>query len=123
MDTGNDTNMNVNEQTGELNVPQVLLQYPPLAVLTNAFIKAFNELREFVTYSVMMRCKKILIDSIQATVHSIRKFNVSSHHYHTSHSRRSMSLRRRSSKKRMKRKLKKKEIDANKPESVKDERT
>merc|ERR1712129_346577 len=100
-------------QTGELTVPQILLQYPPLAVLTNAFIKAFNELREFVTYSVMMRCKKILIDAVQATVHSIRKFNVSSHHYHTSSSRRLMSLRRRSS---QKRKVKKVEVDTDKPD-------
>ena len=122
---GLDSNtMNVDEQTGELNVPQILLQYPPLAVLTNAFIKAFNELREFVTYSVMMNCKTILINAIQSTVHSIRKFNVSSHHYHTSSNRRSQHLRRRSSKNRMRRKLKKKKkkISENKPQSVKDER-
>merc|ERR1712113_1135728 len=69
----------------------------------------------------MGNCKKILIKAIESTVHSIRKFNVSSHHYHTSNKRRShsLSLRRKSSKNKLK---KAKQIKESKPKSVKDER-
>merc|ERR1712113_1194886 len=75
-------NIDKNKQNDNIiNVPQILLQYPPLAVLTNGFIKSFNELREFVTYSVMLQCKEILINSIQSTVNCIRKFSVTSHYY------------------------------------------
>lgn len=106
-----------NPNTGEIEVPQILLQYPPLAVLTNGFIKAFNELREFVTYSVMTECRDILVHSIQSTVNSIRKFSVTSHLRPTLSNRRSSVRRRRST---MKRKMK--SVKKQKPESVKDER-
>ena len=61
--------------------PQIILQYPPLAILTNGIIKAFNELREFVTYSTMIDCKKLLIWTIESSAESIRKYSVSSYHY------------------------------------------
>jgi len=106
-----------NANTGEIEVPQILLQYPPLAVLTNGFIKAFNELREFVTYSVMTECRDILVHSIQSTVNSIRKFSV------TSHLRPSMSNRRNSARRRRAAmKKKRKRIEKQKPDAVKSER-
>ena len=119
-DTENDAN----------HAPQILLQYPPLAVLTNGFIKAFNELREFVTYSTMNDCKTILINAIKSTVDCIRKFSVSSHHYHSTATnnlqRNSLNLRRRRSSNKRKKKKKQqkqnKKVNANSPDSVKDER-
>ena len=68
-----------NQNTGEIEVPQILLQYPPLAVLTNGFIKAFNKLREFVTYSVGTVCRDILVHSILSKVNSIRRYSVTWH--------------------------------------------
>ena len=119
--TGNEhdghSSLRHNPNTGEIEVPQILLQYPPLAVLTNGFIKAFNELREFVTYSVMTECRDILVHSIQSTVNSIRKFSVTSHLRPTLSNRRSSVRRRRSA---MKRKMK--SVKKQKPESVKSER-
>jgi len=108
------------------SVPQILLQYPPLAVLTNGFIHAFNELREFVTYSVMDDCKKIVVHGVQATVNTIRKFSVSSQHYHHrgSHSTRTAAMRR--SRRRRRRQFGVSTANTqslrNKPQSVKDER-
>ena len=106
-----------NPNTGEIEVPQILLQYPPLAVLTSGFIKAFNELREFVKYSVMTECRDILVHSIQSTLKSIRKFRVTSHLRPTLSNRRSSVRRRRSV---MKRKMK--SVKKQKPELEKNER-
>jgi len=62
--------------TGDACAPSIILQYPPLAVFTNGIIKAFNELREFVTYNVMLDCKKILMNTLQSNVDCIKKYRM-----------------------------------------------
>ena len=127
LSTMNIANNNNNDDNN--GPPQILLQYPPLAVLTNGYIKSFNELREFVTYSVMNDCKTILINSIQATVNSIRKFSVSSHHHHYHHNliNNPLSSKLKRKKKRLSNKKqinqnKNKNKNKNQPNSVNDER-
>jgi len=67
------------ESSAEFPAPRILLDYPPLAILTNSILETFNDLRTCWPYSLKISLAELLKQSLFRVLEKLREHKTLSH--------------------------------------------